>query len=289
VDTRLVFVPFYVVRAIRSGVVERAPEVRTSLETMTRPDGTREVYTVQREIGSPDDRARVVLTDVERTGPAVRRPGWGLEGLGVGALLGGGAEAAAAEGGELRRLGAVLAADVEPAEMVERLRTESVRGETRLHRPSVRTVLVPVWRIRFAVRGGLYDDTVDAVQGRLLAARAPENDRHRVPIALFVLGLSCLCVGWLARYVLFWTGVGAAQASGTANMFPWVGLAMLTLLGIFGTYAWQLVRYDADRAYENGRLWSEYVNKPPSTALERFWEKLFGGIGKAMTPKGTDD
>jgi len=290
VDTGLVYVPFYVVRAIRTGVLERTPEVRTTYESVTSRDGTRELRSVQREVGSKEDRARVVLTDVERTGPAVRRSGWGLEGLGVGALLGAGAQETSAETDELRRTGAVLAADLEPTELVERLRTETAGGATELHVPSVRIVLVPVWRLRYRVRGGLYDATVDAVEGRLLAARAPENDRHRVPLALFVLGLSSLCVGWVLRTVvgpLF--QAGAAQGSGMFDASVWIALVLLAALGMFGTYAWQVVRYDADRVYENGRLWAEYLNKPVSTALERFWQKLFGGIEKAMKPKGTDD
>jgi hypothetical protein len=291
VDTRLVYVPFYVVRAIRTGVLERPAEVKTTYETVTRRDGTRELRSVQREVPTKDDRARVVLTDVERTGPAVRRSGWGLEGLGLGGLLGGGAEETSPDTDELRRTGAVLAADVEPSEIVERLRTESMRGETELHVPSVRIVLVPVWRIRYQVRGGLYDATVEALEGRLLAARAPENDRHRVPLALFVLGLACLCVGWVLRFFVVWPALhgGASQAPGAFDSFVWIAMVLLAVLGMFGTYAWQVVRYDADRVYENGRLWAEYLNKPPSTALDRFWEKLFGGIEKAMTPKGTDD
>jgi hypothetical protein len=290
VDTRLVYVPFYVVRAIRTGVLERPPEVKTAYETVTRRDGTRELRSVQREVPAKDDRARVVRPAAARPGPGGRRGGWGRVGRGRGGLLAGGAPETAADADELRRTGAVLAADVEPSEIVERLRTESVRGETALHVPSVRIVLVPVWRIRYRVRGGLYDATVEALEGRLLAARAPENDRHRVPLALFVLGLTCLCVGWVLRTMVGpLLHAGAAQASGTFDASVWIALVLLAVLGMFGTYAWQVVRYDADRVYENGRLWAEYLNKPPSTALERFWEKLFGGLEKAMTPKGTDD
>ena len=291
VDVRLVYVPYHVVRGIRTGVLERTPVARPSYETTTNRDGTREVHAVRREPAPTTDRARVVLTDVERAAPAVRRPGWGLESLAPGALVAHGAVLEPFDPDAVRRTGAVLAPDVEVGEVVERLRAESARGETKLHQPVVRTVLLPVWRIRYRVRGGLFDATLDAVEGRLLAARAPENDRHRVPIALLGLGFGALAVGWVVRVLVVWPLVRKAGVSlpSSIDVLIYVAFALLFVLAVFSTYAWNVVRYDAERVFEDGRLRGEYLNKPPSTGLERFWEKVFGAVGQGLDPtRGRD-
>jgi hypothetical protein len=203
--------------------------------------------------------------------------------LAPGALVGAGAELAPYDPEEVRRSGSVLAADVEPSAMIERLRGETAKDETRLHRPTVRTVLVPVWRIRYRVGAGLYDATVEAVRGRLLAARAPENDRHRVPVAFLALGLATLCVGGLLRFLRPLLEGGASHGSpGTFDFAFYLVLIVLAVVGLFGTYAWNVVRYDADRIFENGRLFGEYLNKPHATGLDRFWDKVLGGLDKAV-------
>lgn len=282
VEARLVYVPYHVARGIRSGIVERRPEARTTEEVQTNWDGTRQVRTVRKEPEPTEDRARVLLTDVERSAPAVRREGWGLEAIGPGTLIGAGAELVPFDADEVRRTGAVLAPDVDPSALIERLRGETARGETRLHLPTVRTVLVPLWRIRYRIGAGLYDATLDAVQGRLLAARAPENDRHRVPIAFAALGLATLLAGGVLRFLTpaFSPGAGDPRASGSMDIVVYLMLFALVVVGVFGTYAWNVVRYDADRIFENGQLRGEYLNKPSATGLDRFWDKVFGGIGK---------
>jgi hypothetical protein len=146
--------------------------------------------------------------------------------------------------------------------------------------------LVPVWRLRYRVRAGLYEATVDAVEGRLLAARAPENDRHRIPVAFLGLGLAALAVGGLLRVLLVFPlqSRAAGHASGMGEAIVYVVLAAFVVLAMFATYAWNVVRYDAERIYEDGRLRGEYVNKPPATGLERFWERSFGALGHALDP-----
>ncbi|MBI4917528.1 MAG: hypothetical protein HY825_16935 [Acidobacteria bacterium] len=285
VEARLVYVPYHVARGLRTGIVERKPEPRTSYETLTNRDGTRETVTVRKEPVPTDDRARVLLTDVERSAPAVRRGGWGLDAIGPGALIGAGAELVPFDAEEVRRTGSVLAPDVDPSELVERLRGETARGETRLHLPTVRTVLVPFWRIRYRIGPGLYDATLDAVTGRLLAARAPENDRHRVPLAFGALGLATLCVGGVFRFLaplVTRPADARASSSGSLNVAFYLLLLVLVVLGVFASYAWNVVRYDADRIFENGQLRGEYLNRPPSTGLDRFWDRLFGGVGKVF-------
>jgi hypothetical protein len=231
-----------------------------------------------------------VLDDVEQSAPAVRRPGWGLEGLSPGGLLAGGALPQPAEVDEVRRHGAILAVELEPTAILERLAAEPRRGETRLVAPTVRTVLVPVWRIRWRTGAGLYDATVDAVEGRLLAARAPEDDRHRVPLALGTLGLAGLVAGWLLR-VLVVVPLLSVAAPGMLSLevVLVVGLAALLLLGLFSTFAWNLVRYDAERVYERGQVRAEYLNRPPLTGLDRFWARVFGTLGRPLDPTARSD
>jgi hypothetical protein len=286
VDMRLVFVPFHVARGIRSGVVERPAEARMTREPSPLPDGVPEVHVLRREKTARDDRARVVLTDVERAVPAVRREGWGLESIAPGALVAGGVPIEAFDPDTVPRIGAVLAVEVEPADVVSRLRGETARGDTALHVPAVRTVLVPVWRIRTSVRGGLYDATVDAVEGRLLSARAPENDDHRVPIAFATLGLAALALGWVLRVFVVWplSHGAAVTLSQSIDALFWAAMVLLLLLAMFATYAWNVVRYDAERVFENGSLRVEYPAKPPLTGLEAFWNRVFGGLGRVFDP-----
>lgn len=293
VDARLVFVPYYVARGIRAGVVERPEEVRTTTvpETEFGEDGA---LRMRMKAAAPArvDRARVVLDDVEQSAPAVRRPGWGLEDLSPSVLAAGGATPQPAEVDEVRRRGAILAVELEPTGILARLAAEPLRGSTRLVAPTVRTVLLPVWRIRWRTGSGLYDATVDAVEGRLLAARAPENDRYRVPLALGTLGLAGLVVGWLLRTLVV-VPFSSAAASGMLSLevLLVVGVVALLLLGLFSTFAWNVVRYDAERVYERGQVRAEYLNRPPLTGLDRFWARVFGLLNRPLDPtlRGDDD
>lgn len=287
-DARLVFVPYHVARGIRAGVVERPPEPRPVPAEPEDPGGLR----ARPEPPAPAarrDEARVVLEDVEASAPAVRRPGWGLEALSPGALAALSVPRPA-EVEDVRRHGPILSVDREPDDLLRRLAANPPRGGTRLVAPQVRTVLVPVWRLRWRAGAGLYEATIDAVEGRLLAARAPEDDRHRVPIALGLLGLAGLVAGWLLRMLVV-VPLLAAGAPGAASLelLLVVGIAGLLLLGLFSTFAWNLVRYDAERVYEQGRVRAEYLNRPPLTGLDRFWARVFGLLGRSLDPNLRSD
>jgi len=279
VDLRLVYVPFHAARGIVLGTIERAPE--GDIDWVETTDDQGHVVSrrmVRREpIGEP--QAKVVASDAERIAPAVRRKEWGLEAIQVGAMLGRGAVLVPHDPDDVRPDASTLAADVPVEEALAWLSRPPEAGTTSLVAPSVRTVLVPVWRIRYRIRGCLYDATLDAVEGRLLSARAPEDDRHRVPIALAYAGTASLALGFVLRGLrwLAFSGQGI-------QAWLFVAIVFLTLLALFGTYAWNVVRYDAERVWIGGRVWPEYLNKPPSTGLERFWERVFGGIADATDP-----
>jgi|GEM_PF-3374837 len=282
-EARLVFVPYHVARGIRAGVVERPLEPRPAPVEPEELGGPR----ARPEPPSPAtrrDEARVVLDDVEAAAPAVRRPGWGLETLSPGTLA---ARSAPKPAGvdEVRRHGSILSVEREPTELLARLAADPPRRSVRLVAPTVRTVLVPVWRIRWRAGTGLYDATIDAVEGRLLAARAPEDDRHRVPIALGLLGLAALLAGWLLRaLVVAPLLLAGAPGAASLELLLAVATAGLLLVGLFSTFAWNLVRYDAERVYERGQLWAEYLNRPPLTGLDRFWARVFGLLGRSLDP-----
>lgn len=293
VEARLVFVPYYVARGIRAGVVERPEESRSAtVDTEFGEDGA---LRMRLKASNPPrtDVARVVLDDVEQSAPAVRRPGWGLEELSPSVLVAGGATPQPADVDELRRHGSILAVELEPTGVLARLASEPLRGATRLVAPSVRTVLVPVWRVRWRTGSGLYDATVEAVEGRLLAARAPEDDRYRVPVALGTLGLAGLVAGWLLRMLVVVPLLSvAAPGMLSLEVVLVVGLAVLLFLGLFSTFAWNVVRYDAERVYERGQVRAEYLNRPPLTGLDRFWARVFGMLGRPLDPSlrsGDDD
>ncbi|MDI7266488.1 MAG: hypothetical protein QME96_00665 [Myxococcota bacterium] len=280
VDLRPAWVPFHVARAIRVGVVEKPPaetidfEMDAAVESV---GGARSVSirATRRERPEPD-RAKVVLVDVECTVPAVRRPGWGIDSLSPGAMLARGASEHPHDPENVRRHGAVLAADLGPEEALRRLAGEAGLSGTTLVAPSLRTVLVPVWRLRYRVQGCLYDATLDAVEGRLPAARAPEDDRRRIPVAVAYVGVAALLFGLVGRGT-WWL----LATAGGAHVWLAIACAMLVLLGLFGSYAWDVVRYDAERVLSGGSVLSEYVNRPRSTGVQRLLESLLEGLARA--------
>jgi hypothetical protein len=279
VDARLVFVPFHLVRALRAGVVERRHERREVTVADLSPDGTVTLRTRKTGEERSSDRAKVIVTDVERSVPAVRRRDWGLDRVGVGALLAEGHPVLPYDADRIREHGTVLVHDVEPHDAIERLPSGGAADRVDRIAPSVRTVLVPVWRIRYRLQGCLYDATVDAVKGRLLAARAPEDDRRRVPIALGYVGVGALTLGLLLR---LFRDMGAASAGDAGGLAAWFILPAAVVLGLFGAYAWSVVRWDADRVFDGASVRVRYVNRPDAPEADAAASEAADAIGRGI-------
>ena len=150
---------------------------------------------------------KVVIDDFEVFELAVDLKGWGLAGLDLGALL---AKAHTSlpqpfDGTAMRNEGLVLVPnrsfDEGTAWADSQLSRLSVPGATGHDRVAERrrVLFVPVWNVAYAVDGQRYEARVEGLNGGLLSARGPEDERARIPMALGILVIPCFVLGKVLR------------------------------------------------------------------------------------------
>jgi hypothetical protein len=233
---------------------------------------------------------KVVIDDFEVFEPAVELEGWGLRALDVGALL---ARPRAPlprpfDGTALRSRGRVLVPQHAFDEAASRRGAKLARttihgddgGECLAERR--RILWIPIWIVAFVVRGRRYEARVEGVDGTLLSARGPEDERWRVPMALGALLIPCLLVGKLLRFVI---ADASAAAVGASFLNPGflltVALAAAIALSVFLSilaFAWSLLRYEAEHVYRDGRVWSEQLGRGGTTILDRLTDRVGGAF-----------
>lgn len=259
----LYFVPYLWYTATRPAIIKRAKRVVVDLDAVL--------------------DTKVVVDDFEAFRLAVEMPGWGLEGLDIGALITG-EEAPLMvpfDGTALRRQGLVLTpqrgyddlqswarfgfpqnveADVSPAPIAERRRV----------------LFVPFWSVGYDFEGYHYEARVDAMAGELRSARGPEDHVWRIPMALLAAALPCFVLGKLLRASAAFIGA----EMGATLMNPGLILTGAAAL-VFGLFlfiaclsvAWSLLRFEADVVFERGVLWSEQLGKIEEGWLGRLASK----------------
>jgi hypothetical protein len=264
-EPTLYFVPYLWLSTTRTGLLERSINVGSDI--------ARRVDT------------KVLIDDFEAFRLAVVLPGWGLSGLDIGAML-------AREdipmplpfdSTALRRLGFVLS----PTKGFDDLRSWAAAADSAAPITERQRILfVPIWNIVFTVEGRRSEARIDAVSGVLLSARAPEDERWRVPMALFAVALPSFVLGKV---------IGASTIALQSQMYisflnPDTLIIAVPSLLVGGflflaclSFAWSLLRYEADLVFEQGHLWSEQLERPEDRGLTG----LAGRLAAALVSKVT--
>ncbi len=149
-----------------------------------------------------------------------------------------------------------------------------------------RILWIPIWIVAFTIRGQRYEARLDAVDGKLLSARSPEDERIRIPMALGALLLPCFLVGKLLRFGLSLSLSTWAMAGLTNPVFLLgFGLGALVALSAFLSilaFSWSLLRYEAVHLYRDGLVWSEQLGRPELTLLDRLTNRI-GNLLSGLT------
>lgn len=303
-SARLYFVPFHEVSARRTGtMIVTVRNERVSRSTLDRRDEVPigsaflmlEQEARQRANAAPPTKdTRVVMSDVSRLEPAVDLPGWCLEEAELSTLR------TSADGvllpvnrRSMERMGTVHHPTLTPQHIIAQLElraeTAGLEDYTEFSEVRAKRIYYPVWRVRYLYQGRLYGATLDGVSGKVMAARAPQDDRSRV---LWLLGMSAVASLLPGRIL------GAAFSEFTNHsrslvelaavavqlpqlVFPalLVGLIALTFfLGI----GWTEFRYPGEIVIQGDRRYVEKINRPEHTVFDRIRDALLKVLENGM-------
>jgi hypothetical protein len=147
--------------------------------------------------------------------------------------------------------------------------------KTQFMEKRIRRVFYPIWRIRYRYKNRLYWATLDGVTGRIMALRAPQDDRQRLKWLLGSSVVVSFVVGKLLRLILLSIAHG-----GLGAVFALLGIAPV-LLGVFFFFgvcfsvavlvvAWEQFRYPGELVITGGNV--EVVKlKPPGENRALIW------------------
>jgi len=195
----------------------------------------------------------------------------------------------------LERKGSVFDATVTIEQALSKLNTrlfptwneENIKiAEDRLKR-----IYYPVWRIRYDYQGKMYGATVDGVTGRLMSARAPQDDSLRV---LWLLGSSSVVsftAGTIIKLIFITlpsevhseelsTGLFFGVHFLFSGMQHWLLIGGVALL-IIGM-GWDHFRYQGEVVIRGDVRTVKKIGKPENTWYDRTREKLLGLLGEMM-------
>jgi len=231
---------------------------------------------------------RVIMSDVSRLDPALRLSDWRLEEAEISALRSGPEGALKpVDRRKMERLGKVYDPTVKTDQLIamsgpSRM-AASLDDNTELAEVRIKRIYYPVWRIRYKHRGRFYGATVDGVSGKVMAARAPQDDGSRV---LWMLGASAV-VSLFAGKILRVAGRAIMASSGGAGIggldmnhlvgisieagYILIPLFLIILMAVFFILGigWEQFRYAGEINIAGDKRWIEKVNRPAVTFFDK--------------------
>ncbi|MFO8058631.1 MAG: hypothetical protein R6V10_15200 [bacterium] len=303
-SARLFFVPFYELSARRLGtmthqeVQSKVPRMRAdyvgaagSSTGMTRSFRS---YDYKEKKDTVD--TRVVMGDVHRIEPATTHSEWALEEAELsslrtdqeGVLVPMDRRAMEKKGriyDATRNVDAILQA------MTSGNLSSRLEDNTRMEEARVKKIFYPVWRVKYQHQGRLYGATIDGVTGKIMSARAPNDDRLRIFWILLSTAVVALVAGKggrLAASALFLDKAGGA-ASGVPSIFfvefsyvllvlLLVGVAVGALIIGFG---WDKFRYQSEVVVRGSSVRVISINRPETTRFDivsRYAQRILSGL-----------
>jgi len=275
----LFFVPIYQLRARRVGtfVMKPLPEKNPSAQYDQdgRPSRFRLIQTInyQQRMREAAPDTRVIINDVIRGLPAVKLSEWGLDEIDpVQVLIEGKNEYQAYNREQMDKTGTVLEPTVSVEERVDQIykMTELIKqDQTQIVDKRVDLIYYPVWRVRWKYQGKQYQNTIDAINGKILFARAPARQASRVVWLLAISAAAGMSVGKLLSFlkILILTGV----------MGLWILTALSTVLLFFVAFGWNMFRYSTELVIQGSYRYVEWIGRPPETLFEK-WAKKMGDM-----------
>jgi hypothetical protein len=292
-SARLCFVPFYEMTGRRLGTmkVTEFKEQRGSssfMDQALKRDSLGlafapfEAQAMMKDLRLPPKKTvdtRIILSDITRTEPAVALATWALEEAEFGEVRSHPAGVLLPmDRKKLERAGRVYDATLAPAQLLAQLTakpgTAWLEDQTEIAEVRLKRIYYPVWRVRYRYQGRLYGVTIDGVTGKVMGARAPQDDRSRVRWLIGTTAPVAFCAGLILRGVIgaLWLLPGAGRQVGMMIMtvpyllaFGCVGLVIALLVLGFG---WDQFRYSGELVITGSKRDIEKINRPERTFFD---------------------
>lgn len=305
-SARLHFVPFHEVSARRTGtmimtvrkevvrrvVPEREDQGFSPTAYLAMQQEEREL--LRQASAKPEKDTRVVMSDVARLEPAIDLPGWSLEEAELSSFR------TRADGvlqpinrKRMERLGTIHHPTLTPENIVAQLEfraeTKHLEDNTEFGEVRAKRIFYPVWRVRYQFKGRLYGATIDAVTGKVMSARAPQDDRSRVLWLIAMSALACLIPGKILQSSFYQLFTDQEALSGILEVV--IGLPQLIIpaimIGLFAIVAvlgvgWNEFRYDGEVVITGDRRVVEKLNRPENTVFDKLQEWLLKALDSSF-------
>lgn len=286
-SSRLFFVPYHELFGRRLGTIvttqtKSQPAHRSLLPDvegqMTRLPSLRELNAAGVNKKTVD--TRVVMGDAKKLAPAVALPEWNLEEAELIRLR---SEPAGTlmpiNRRHMESQGKVFDPTISPDQLLSQLQLTSgaeFKDHTEVAETRVKRIFYPAFRVRYRYQGRMFGATLDGVTGKIMSARAPQDDRRRV---LWLLGAAapvCFLVGKVLGAIVTQVikdprAAGAVLAAFSqlgfiAIPFLIIGLAMAVfVLGV----GWEQFRYPGEIVVTGEKRNVEKIGRPDRTWSDR--------------------
>jgi hypothetical protein len=258
-DARLLFLPFYEVSALRS--------VRNEARIT--------------KLGEPQTDTRMLLTGVRLFTPAIRDERFGLAAVEAPGLRGAESTATirAFDVARLQRFGCAIDPDIPLGPLLGQLRTGGDEGRADTLEETAQLLWYPVWQVLLTSAGNGYRLVVDAVEGRVLAGRAPGNNHLRSLLPVVSLAIVCWLLGRLLRLTVL--GAGVPGDSADYSLTPFMVIALLAAgvaAWVTAREAWNSFRYDYEVEWVGGLARPVRLGAPAGSWAEPLSERVMGWL-----------
>jgi hypothetical protein len=301
-SARLYFIPFHEMQGRRLGTMTTTEYKDTGPRKLTRhvdsygPYGETVTSWSYEHTPAPKQKTmdtRVVMADFTRLEPATLLDEWGLEESDISEIRSD--PAGMLQPMDRRRMekyGKLYDPTIKPEQMINQLErraeTAWLDDKTEFAEIRIKRIYYPVWRVRYRFQGRLYGVSVDGVTGRIMAARAPQDDRYRVYWMLGTSAIVAFLVGKISRSVLvkmFLALLGTSSAGQTQAL-----AAYMVVLGVIGLllavmvmgFGWDQFRYPGEIVVLGDKRTVEKINRPDRTIFDTAREVLARIIGDSF-------
>lgn len=271
----LFFAPIYQLRARRVGTFVVQPQAEQKYKFYN-DQGGRPVRSYMQGVNNlfnmetPGPDTRIIINDVIRGLPAVKISEWGLDEIDpVQVLLEGKNEYQTYNREQMDKIATVLEPTVSVQERVDQIykMTDLIKcDQTQIVDKRVDLVYYPVWRVRWRYQNKQYQNTIDAITGKILFARAPAKQASRVVWLLAISAAAGLSAGKMIGFLKIILLTGALSA--------YVIAIFSTILMFFVALGWNMFRYSTELVITGDYVGVEWIGRPPETIFEKYASKM---------------
>ncbi len=271
-DPKLYFVPYYEISGLQVGtVLQNDPRKGMKHKSHYKPGSGSLGYLASVQRIKESDRSylnkksnnvdtRVIMGEVSITSPAVDLKGWGIRLLNMDTLRKEKSDLhfEAFDIRELQKRSVVISPEISPEQVIGKNLKDvfhSSDAEKELLDKEISLIYYPFWRITYLYNGMPYHIVLDAVQGKRMYSRFPQNENMRILAFLAGIGLLGFLAGNMIEmtYVIFTKNIDIFNSMGFALW--WHSIFGLPFLLAILAYIWPLIRFPGEIEYlEDVRL-----------------------------------